>query len=79
MKTESEMGGLCEERFGGIGRRMRAKDREVRRRVVQTAVKWGWHWLRLTNGGEFQTRNTFYSCYILPYMDYCSIIWGNAS
>ena len=26
----------------------------------------------------FQTRTIFHNCYILPHMDYCSTIWGNA-
>ena len=26
-----------------------------------------------------QTRLTFYNCYILPHLDYCITIWGNAS
>ena len=26
-----------------------------------------------------QTRLTFYNCYILPHLDYCSTIWGNAT
>ena len=40
-KTMTEMGGLCEERFDGIGRGVE-NEREMGewRRVVETAVKW---------------------------------------
>ena len=27
----------------------------------------------------YKVRKTFYNCYILPHMDYCSTLWGNAT
>ena len=35
--------------------------------------------MRIKDCLPHQTKVTFYNCYILPYLDYCSTIWGNVA
>ena len=36
-------------------------------------------WCRIKKYLPYQTRQTFYHSFILPHMDYCSTLWGDAS